>query len=151
MLIRAPHAEKEEGGGRSFFSLFASLHIRKVQQSASPSLPPSISTFPLHLHLLIFPSSPTSLILSIRPLCVLQSLQQSAHLENPQLPSSISSAHISHAHTHTPQNIPLYKGAIKTTSFPPVFCLKKLVISFNCASLCAEQYVFQCFLSDCLK
>ena len=34
---------------------------------------------------------------------------------------------------------------LKTTSFLPVFCLKKLVISFNCVSLCAEQYVFQCF------
>lgn len=144
--------KKRKGGGdHSFLYLPLYTSGKCSNLPLPPSLPPSISTSPLHLHLLIFPSSPTSLILSIRPLCVLQSLQQSAHLENPQLPSSISSAHISHAHTHTPQNIPLYKGAIKTTSFPPVFCLKKLVISFNCASLCAEQYVFQCFLSDCLK
>ena len=140
MLIRAPHAEKEEGE-IILFSICLSTHQESAAICLLPQPPPPP---PPPLHLLIFPSSPTSLILSIRPLCVLQSLQQSAHLENPQLPSSISSAHISHTHTHThthkppntlphqhtctnPQthtlkkkikNIPLYKGAIKNHVFP---------------------------------
>lgn len=46
------------------------------------------------------PLSPLSLISSIRPLCVLQSLQQSAHLENPQLQNSVSSDTQTHAHSH---------------------------------------------------
>lgn len=57
------------------------------------------------LHLLIFP-------LSISPLCVLHSLQQSAHLENPQLQNSLSSD--TQTHLHTLIKGLLYKGAIKT-------------------------------------
>lgn len=151
MLIKVPHAEKR-GKNRSFFSLPLGLHAHQKKYS-NPPLPP-----PAPFHLLIVPSSRPSLILSIRPLCVLQSLQQSAHLENPQLPSSISSTHTAHTHTRTQIKKKIKSCSIKVllkpenhTSFPSVYCLKELVIALKRVSLCSEQKVFQCFLSKCLK
>jgi len=137
MLIRAPHAENAEK--IDLLSLSAFLHIRKVQQSAPTpsSLPPPspylpfISPVPQFIH---------------RPLCVLQSMQQSAHLENPQLQNSISSdTHtLTHTHTHTPTHT--LKGfSTKVLLKPgrrhlsPFLCLKKLLISFKCVSLCGRQ------------
>lgn len=148
--------EKKRGKNRSFFSLPLGLHAHQ-KKCSNPPLPPSAP-----FHLLIVPSSRPSLILSIRPLCVLQSLQQSAHLENPQLPSSISSTHTAHADTwtgaHTQNKKKIKSCSTKVplkpenhTSFPSVYCLKELVIALKRASLCGEQKVFQCFLSKCLK
>lgn len=143
--------KKRKGGGEIIlFSICLSTH----QESAAicPSLPPS-----LNLHLPPPPPSPYLPFISHVPHFIHPSFMCftiAATIGSFGKPSitelHLICPHLTRTHTHT-QNIPLYKGAIKTTSFPPVFCLKKLVISFNCASLCAEQYVFQCFLSDCLK
>lgn len=58
------------------------------------------------------------------------------------------------AHTHMrPLKVCSTKVLLKLAKpcFPGAFCLKKLVISFYCASLCCEQWALQYFLSECLK
>lgn len=136
MLIRSLHAEKVP-----LFFIRPFTHNESAEICPQPLVPAP------PLPLFIFPLSPQSLISSSRPLCVLQSLQQSSHLENPQLQNSISSD------TNTIIKRSPYKGAIKTGEV--VFSGHRLFEQTSkldlTACLCPPYNKFQCFLSKCFK
>lgn len=139
MLITAPHAEMEEKKKKVIpFSICLSTH----QESAAHASPPS------PLHSLIFPSSPCpsfypSILYVFYNRCdnrlIWKTLNYRAPSHLPTYPPRrpCPPSHPPSTHTHTELQRCHQNRLLHLSS-----CLKKLVISFNCVSLCENNTCF---------
>lgn len=153
MLIRVPHTGKKKGSGKNRLSF--SLVVHACGNLLLPLPHPSMSLSPLHL---AHPSFYLFVLYVFSNRCNNRLIWKTLNYRAASHPPT------AHARTHA-HTIKKKKKSYATkvlvkpespSSFPPVVCLKKLVISLKRAPLCLEpkkreRTVFQWYLSECLK